>query len=325
MKKTLVAVAILAASGASFAQATITGNYTFGFVNSTTAANVVSSGLHTDTANVQFMTTEDLGGGLKGEARVSIANAVRSAGTAPVVGEDAYLALSGGFGKVKMGAWEAGQAYDVDSGTGATGIGFDGSVLDANASKDNVVYSMPFGPVTASISYSDYANAVAGAPGDYGTDGGALSQASTGLTVAYAAGPVKARVAYSSYKQQEIAINSKASRYLADVSYDLGVVALGVGVASTKYQLSDASLQTEVQVSAPVGANLSLGLKWASNKDFVKTDVAGAVGTKKSGYDLGASYALSKRTSISAAYLNWTTDGVTGNNSAYRVLVGTSF
>jgi len=49
MKKTLVAMAVLAASGASFAQATLTGSYAFGYATTSSAAGAKSSGLGTDT------------------------------------------------------------------------------------------------------------------------------------------------------------------------------------------------------------------------------------------------------------------------------------
>jgi hypothetical protein len=54
-------------------------------------------------------------------------------------------------------------------------------------------------------------------------------------------------------------------------------------------------------------------------------DVAGTKSAEKSGYSLGASYALSKRTSVSASYLSWTTKGVDGTNTGFRTFVSHSF
>jgi len=320
MKKTLVAVAILAASGASFAQATITGNYTFGFTSDKAAGGGTSDGLHTDTANVQFGASEDLGGGLKAVAQVSIASAARGK---TVGGEDAFLQLTGGFGKVKMGAMESGTSYDVATPGG--GYGFDGNVYGANVTNDSVTYTLPaFGAVAVSVGYSDY-SAVAATAGDYGNDAGtAASQASVNAAVAYNGGALSAVGKYISYKNQEIASNSKSNRTLARVSYDLGVAQIGLGVATTKYLSSDASMQTQIGVSAPVGA-LTLGAKWASAKDFGSTATAATAATKKSGYNLSADYALSKRTGIGAAAYSWTTDGVDGTNTGFRILVGHSF
>lgn len=315
MKKTLVAAAILAASGASFAQATITGNYTFGFTSDTTAAGATSNGLSTDTAAVQFSAAEDLGAGLKASAKVSFGGAARGSA---VGGEDAYVQLEGGFGKIKAGAMESGTAYDV--ATPGAGYGFDGKVFGANVTSDSVTYTLPaFGALSVSAGYGDY-SATASTAGGNGTDGGAASQASTNVGVAYAAGPLSAAAKYISYKHLETGANPKKSRYLARVSYDLGVAQLGLGVASTSYTTNDASQQVQVGVAAPLGA-LTVGAKWASNKETV----AVAAGVKTSGYTLGADYALSKRTNLGTAYYNWSTEGVAGNNSGFRVLLGHSF
>jgi predicted porin len=72
MKKTLVALAVLAASGASFAQATITGTYAFGYASTTGGGVAASSGLGTDTADINFAASENLGGGMTASAKMGI-------------------------------------------------------------------------------------------------------------------------------------------------------------------------------------------------------------------------------------------------------------
>lgn len=325
MKKTLVAVAILAASGASFAQATITGAYVFGFTSDRTAAGATSDGLSTDTSAIQFSASEDMGAGMKASAKVSFGNAQRGGA---VGGEDAYVQIEGGFGKVKMGAMESGTAYDVATPGG--GYGFDGKVYGGNVTNDSVTYTLPaFGAVAVSAGVADY-SATANTAGGNGNDGGTASQASSNIAVSYGAGALSAVGKYISYKNQEIASNSKKSRYLARVSYDLGVAQIGLGLASTTYQNSDASQQLQFGVSAPVGA-LTLGAKYGSTKDYGSTDAAGANPTKKNGYTLSADYSLSKRTSIGASAYSWKTTDVpvgaapSGDNTGFRVLVGHSF
>jgi hypothetical protein len=326
MKKSLVAVAILAASGASFAQVTITGAYVFGFTSDKTAAGATSDGLSTDTAAIQFGAVEDMGAGMKAEAKVSFGNAQRDA--AKVGGEDAFVAISGGFGKVKMGAMESGTAYDVATPGG--GYGFDGKVYGGNVTNDSVTYTLPaFGGLTVSTGYADY-SATAGTAGAAGNDAGAASQASVNIAAAYAAGPLSIVGKFTNYKQQEAKVNNKKSRYLARVSYDLGVAQIGISTASTNYINTDASQQVQVGVSAPVGA-LTLGAKYATNKDFGSSDASGTLPTKTSGYTLSADYSLSKRTSIGASAYSWKTSDVpvgaapSGDNTGFRVLVGHSF
>ena len=100
MKKTLLALAVVAASGAAFAQsATLSGSYVFGY-QSTKVGGVTTAGIGTDTAAIALVATEDLGGGLKATAKVSLGGMMRDgAGT----GEDASLVLSGGFGSIDLG------------------------------------------------------------------------------------------------------------------------------------------------------------------------------------------------------------------------------
>lgn len=82
MKKTLLAMAVLAASGASFAQVTISGSLIMGYkaTKSTGTSDVVApgpfvvnratsgadaSGFGVDTSEIDFAIAEDLGGGAK--------------------------------------------------------------------------------------------------------------------------------------------------------------------------------------------------------------------------------------------------------------------
>ena len=63
MKKTLVALAVLAASGASFAQVSLSGEFAYGYSATTDAAGLKKSGGGLDTAQLVFSAKEDLGGG----------------------------------------------------------------------------------------------------------------------------------------------------------------------------------------------------------------------------------------------------------------------
>ena len=327
MKKTLVAAAILAASGASFAQATITGSYVFGWTN-TTVGSAVSSGLSTDTAAVQFAASEDLGGGMKADAKVSFGGAMRGS---KVGGEDAFVQLSGGFGRIKAGSMEAGTAYDVNSGVGAPIYGFDGNVFANNVTNDSVTYYMPaFGPATVSVGYADYSDkanntvngptgtAIIGQAGANGNDAGTSGSArSVNVTAAVAAGPLSGRARYQMYQNQDASATSSASRYYIDAAYDMGAVKVGFGYAVSQYNGDKESAnQAEVDVSAPIGA-LTVGAGWAQAK--------GGAAATRTGLSVGVSYALSKRTSIGAAYRTLTINDVADKTNDYRVLLGHSF
>ena len=75
MKKTLIALAALAVSGAAFAQVTMTGLVGFGFQKSAsqTKSNAnIGSGMATVDGTINFTANEDLGGGMRAIASTEI-------------------------------------------------------------------------------------------------------------------------------------------------------------------------------------------------------------------------------------------------------------
>jgi hypothetical protein len=321
MKKTLLALAVVAASGAAFAQsATLSGNYTFGY-QSNKVAGVKTAGFGTDTAAIKLVATEDLGGGLKATAQVSLGGMQRDgAGT----GEDARLVLSGGFGSLLLGTVESddglSRAY-----AGAPVIGLDGKVHGGNANIDVVGYTSPqLAPgLTVGVSYVDRGaakTATASAVGTglaVGTTGTTGAQPSVTGNVQYKAGPIDARFDVTSWTRQGGAgVDSSANknRFRVSGNYNLGVAKVGLGYASTKRTTTNVT-QLEAGVSAAFGAT-TVGAVYEQQK----------VGTTKaSGFTVGAQYDLSKRTNVSAGYASWKTSSAGVKNNSFRVLVGHSF
>jgi Gram-negative porin len=315
MKKTLLALAVLAASGAAFAQsATLSGSYVFGY-QSTKVGGVRTAGIGTDTAAIALVATEDLGGGLKATAKVSLGGMMRDgAGT----GEDAFLSLSGGFGAISMGTVETddglSRAY-----AGAPVIGLDGKVHAGNVNIDYISYTSPqFAPgLTAGLSYVDRGTTT-GTGLAAGTTGAASDQPSFTGNLSYKAGPVDARFDVTQWTRKNdalVASNVKNNRFRISGNYDLGVVKLGAGYSQLKRVNGGATTkQTEVGISAPFGAT-TIG---AVYENLTQGTV------KKNGITVGAQYNLSKRTNISAGLAQWKTVG-SPNDSTFRVLVGHSF
>jgi hypothetical protein len=97
MKKNLLVIAAIAASGATFAQVKITGTYAAGYQVDSAPGND-RSGLGVDTSLVTFTASEDLGGGMKATAIMSIDGLTR----AGVSGGDSSLNLSGNFGGLTL-------------------------------------------------------------------------------------------------------------------------------------------------------------------------------------------------------------------------------
>ena len=327
MKKTLLALAVVAASGAAFAQsATLSGSFIYGY-QSAKVGGVRTAGLGTDTAAIALVATEDLGGGLKATAKVSLGNMMRDgAGT----GEDAFVSLAGGFGTVSMGAVETddglSRAY-----AGAPVIGLDGKVHAANSNIDYISYTSPqFMPgLTAGVSYVDRGTAASaadvkpvvaslGSGLQAGTTGPASAQPSLTGNVTYGAGPISARFDVTQWTrkgQADVTSNALNNRFRVSGNYNLGVAKVGLGYSQLKRTTGITTKQLEAGVSAAFGAT-TVG---AVYEQLQNTGAA-----KKSGFTVGAQYNLSKRTNVGAGYAQWKTAGK-ASDSVFRVLVGHSF
>ena len=148
MKKTLVALAVLAASGAAMAQVSITGNFSFGHVTTVqgkadaTKATVTSSGFGVQTSEVFFNVKEDLGGGMGLSLKYGLAGLDRSGESLP--------------GQASTGA-----PNSTNGSAGAYGaFGTNGLVTGRNAS---VTLTTPVGAITyGTVKIADYLNAQAG-------------------------------------------------------------------------------------------------------------------------------------------------------------------
>ncbi len=114
MKKTLVAVAALAAVTGAMAQATITGVIQVGTnktSSTTSGASTTKTTLEDSNGNtgINIGVTEDLGDGLKFEGNIALTNPNTSGATTASAGYQTFGALSGGFGKLRGGALYSGQ------------------------------------------------------------------------------------------------------------------------------------------------------------------------------------------------------------------------
>ncbi|MEN9435986.1 MAG: hypothetical protein RIR09_641, partial [Pseudomonadota bacterium] len=169
MKKSLIALAVLAASGASFAQVSITGQLTYGYQSTATgdqktAAGVVAvpggdtAGLGAETARVIFTANEDLGRGFAAKAVLSVNTAP---GGAASTGDDHSLTLTTPAGGLVLGT-----AKGVDylsggiAGVGAYYAGWDGSadkLFTTRTHRDYAAFIVPVGAFTFSVSQHEAA------------------------------------------------------------------------------------------------------------------------------------------------------------------------
>lgn len=314
MKKTLIALAVLAASGAAFAQSsvTISGKLRYAYEATKSVAGAKANGLAVTDGDLNFVAVEDLGGGLK--ATASMAYVSRGRDTA-IAGRDAYLSLAGGFGSVLIGSIEAGNGIIGLGGAGAPVYGLDNGVTLAGGSNVDIIkYTSPaFNGFTLSANATD---ATAAGANTLGMNGTATTADSTGFGVNYANGPLAVAADVTNYGLNASGLTAD-NRTRISASYDLGVAKIGAGFQTSSTTTNVDTKQQVFGVSVPMGA-FTLGAVVASSK----TD--GTTGTNK-GTDLGVKYDLSKRTYLATHYQTTKAAGATASASKYRVQLAHSF
>jgi predicted porin len=228
MKKTLIALAAVAVSGAAFAQATITGSVAFS-VQSTVADS--KNRLDLSDADINFAASEDLGGGMKASVSTSISNEKLRGNSTDA--NNTTIALTGGFGTISYVNVLSGQAK-LSAGVSAED---DMSDLMGGYATVNVLdYTLPSFIPNTSLTLEWAA---------VDDDGNMELAGEPALIANYAAGPLKVYA--------EFATDGSAAWDIRP-SYDLGVAKVALRATKSK--------KTEVAVTAPVGA-ITLGLHYA--------------------------------------------------------------
>lgn len=285
MKKSLIALAVLAASGAVMAQSSVTlygvadvslaksGQTAAGVKNKTemSANGLMNNG----TGRIGFRGVEDLGGGLKASFRYEQGISAETGATqAATFGRQAWLALEGGFGGLRMGraftpSYAAADTWEL------TGL--------ANYSAVALQFGYAGGPSRDNSQFTYTTPNMSGFQGqasyifkqDFGTE------AKYDLALMYVNGPLRSAFSYNKVK----GITGNAA---LGVSYDFGTFKLA---GSLQDGVGDSKGFT-IGGTVPVGA-FSLTVDIARDTEFKDTDVL-----------LEAKYSLSKRTTVYAAYLS---------------------
>lgn len=326
MKKSLIALAVLATAGTAFAQSTVTLSGKLRFAYEATSNKVGATGVTTDAnglrvtdGNFTLVAVEDLGAGMKMVASMDVQS--RGRDTA-VAGRDASLTLSGGFGAVLIGAIEAGNGILGLGGAGSPGMyGLDGSAtLAAAGNVDILRYYTP--NMSGFTGYVSLIDTTAVAANSLGMGSTAPTQDATQLGMTYAAGPIAAAADYTNYGLNAVVVGAD-DRLRMSGSYDLGMAKLGLGYEKRKNTLTVNNGTTEwvMGVAVPLGKT-TVGLNYARRSvDGVAQDA--------NGYDLGVKYDLSKRTYVALAYQNVTAGAAAGVSQdtakKYRIQLSHAF
>jgi len=319
MKKTLIALAVVAVSGAAFAQSSVTlsGTLDTGFQKRWSGDQMRMTGDRNGTSNWTLSSTEDLGGGLKAVFQVSTAFNVDTGTTTTTdaLGNNGmFVGLTGGFGTLRAGRPVNTLFANALLANGTKGVSTHdaNTVLSGNATANAKVgnasssvyvpnalqyHSPRFGGVQVQLEYasSELANASAG----------------TGIAVRYDNGPISASVVSYKGAGTATALKPKAVTQFAG-AYDFGMAKAFFTYRDQGGLASNADTSYALGVTAPVGP----GSVYAS---YNVNEQAGDDGRTIIG---GYKYSFSKRTT---AYVNvanrnaaWVPDAVSaaGGNGA---------
>ena len=299
MKKSLIALAVLAASGAAMAQSSVTlfgiVDTAVGYVDNVNAAGDSVYGLTTSgnaTSRLGFRGVEDLGGGLKAGFWLEGEVFGDNGGSSFNFARRSTVSLMGGFGEVRMGreltpSYSKTSSYDLFGQTGIgqfmgwTGnwYGIDGDSGNALRSSNMISYYTPnFSGFTAGLGYG-FDEQTTGKAGRY-----------IGGYAAYDNGPLSVAL---SYDERNVAANFDRNTLTLAGSYNLNVVKLNAIVQQTKDDVIGTDRKVNAYAlgaSAPVGAG-EVKLQYAMYDQK-------AIDSKAHHISLGYVHNLSKRTAV---------------------------
>lgn len=306
MKKSLIALAAVAASGAAFAQSSVT---VFGIVD---AAVTVYDGKDTvsglgnsgnSSSRLGFRGVEDLGNGLK--AQFWLEGAISNddgSGVGAGAGQGfefkrrSTVSLLSNYGELRLGrsttaAYDAVSRYDNFGtiGVGGTRVWSTGG-YDVRRSNMLGYYSSDFSGFKFALNYAFGEQTSGGRDGSY-----------VGGSATYDNGPLSVGFGAEQFRRGTVA-GEDITAYGLGASYNFGVVKLAGAYLN---QENEAIAGTKVDrdhfllaLSAPVGAAGEAKLSY----NRYNQDVAGGTDLKADQFSLGYVHNLSKRTAVYGTY-----------------------
>ena len=346
MKKTMIALAAVAAVGAASAQnVNLTGGIGFAFLKDVQDRTTGSAahGLVNSAAYIDVSVSEDLGNGYKAAAFMEF-NQDGGFG-ARAYGDTKSLTLTTPMGVVSLantrsgGNQAAGMVGPVSLWNGA----FDVGNVISRTPIDALSFTMPLATgLTGRLAYTEAYNttytpnpynAAIGTGGFGAGDGNQNAGVSTYTgNLTYAAGPLKISANYNQstitdeWKAALAALAVSDARLVSyDISgiYDAGVAKFGLSIDGPRRAKQNGTDETAylMGVSVPMGA-------WTMGGNYALRGITG--GGTNSLFNVGATYDLSKRTSMNASWGTYTTAGKALNGTdlvqdTYRVTMNHSF
>jgi len=301
MKAKLIALAVLAACGAASAQSNVS---VYGRLDlsvgsekdniGNTSKSVVSSGLLT-TSRLGFRGTEDLGGGLKAIFQIETAISADAPSTTTLGDRTAIVGLTGGFGTVKLGRTDT--TFDD-----IRDLAVSSSLWDSEFTPTKNVYGTGVSDYSSRASNQIRYESPSFSGFTFGVSMGLDEEPSPvkrdviAYNLRYKAGALDVGLGYQEQKNETAASNREYTALSG--AYNFGVARLSAGYQHAKTGNNNKDNEYSIGVNVPMDKfNFSLG--YANSK---AENAAGATTAKGSGFALGVTYSLSKRTSV---YAGW--------------------
>ena len=304
MKKSLLAAALAAMTASVSAQSVnVYGVVDTGFQMHNNGTDTYSRAADNSlgTSRLGFRGTEDLGHGVKVnfQLEAQLNPSTGSLGSTTVAANEtfnreAWLGVSGSFGEIRVGRQDVTYAQDVDSGTSQFGNfgnrAINGTAVELGSDQKNVIkYISPnLGGfyVQAGFGSANAAGATADTAGDQ-----------QGALVGFDRHAVKLFVGPHRTDATSTVTSSDFTVYGA--AYDFGPASAGITHAAGDVNNANGANNTTTQssVKVPLSAGLALHGVYAVAKDGAQT-----TNGEGSGYTLGVTKALGKRTTLYAAY-----------------------
>ena len=350
MKKSLIALAALAAVTAASAQSSVTVSGALILGVGTTELGSATSDMQIvrSTGNIGFSGTEDLGGGLKAgfNFQTTFGQAAATDKTVSVAGQrtllgdrQAHLTLSGGFGTVLVGksanaVKSMGGIYDVSGlplinglGTGDSAGSFstagnievaagdtNARIIYGDAFSNQLTYSSPsINGFSISVGMTPVQTVSTGVGDD------SVGKDSYSYSLSYSNGPLNVGVNLSDVQ------GGTAPYQLTTVAanYDLGVAKIGVAQQSVRLDSgTNPGNATAITASIPLGAG-AIGVGYG--RRLASTSSSTSFGDDVKHTFVGYKHNLSKRTAISAIMSNIDRTGTTTDLKETHILIGHSF
>ena len=333
MKKSLIALAVLAASGAALAQSSVT---VYGRVDASVGSEKIGapgvagiSKLYSGnltTSRLGFRGVEDLGGGLKAIFTIETGLAIDAPTTTSALGDRAaFVGLTGGFGTVKLGrhdtsfddirdlmvssnVWDSGNFATTETvvGTGATATNGVGGVGDyGDRASNQIRYESPsFGGVSFGLSHG------------FDETAATTDDDVTAFNIRYKAGALDVGAAYQESAQSNAAgAFASATEYTTLAgAYNFGAFRVSGGWNQAKTAANVKANTYTIGANAPVGAwDFSLGYSTGKAKQ-----ANGATLQKGEAFSAGVVYNMSKRTRLYGLLTNGDIENSSGAKVSKR-------